>query len=124
MSKPVGVQLYSLREEFAQDFAATIRELAEIGYSVVEGWAGMPLAPDAIAQLLKAHDLKMLSCHLPLPFGEDEQKVMQAIELYELQYAVVPWLPPENFTTLDSVQRVCQQLNQANQYLQNQDLSA
>ena len=50
MSKLVGVQLYSLRQELAQDFVAVIQELAAIGFPVVEGWADMPLAHDRIAE--------------------------------------------------------------------------
>ncbi len=122
MSKSLAVQLYSLRQELTQDFAANIQELAEIGFEFVEGWSDMPQAPDAIAHLLADHGLSMRSCHLPLPFGEDEHKVMQAIEAYGLQYLVVPWLPPENFVTLDGIQRVCEQINKANALFQNQDV--
>ncbi len=122
MSKLVGVQLYSLRQELVQDFAATIQEVAEIGFPWVEGYADMPLPPDSAAKLLKAHGLRMQSCHLPLPSEENKQKVMQAIELYELRYTVVPWLPPENFMTLDGIQRVCERLNQANELFQDHDV--
>ncbi len=122
MSKLVGVQLYSLRQELAEDFAATIRELAETGFPWVEGYADMPLPPETIAQLLKDHGLRMQSCHLPLPTDENRQKVMQAVELYDLRYSIVPWLPPENFKTLDGIQRVCERLNQANGLFQNHDV--
>ena len=123
MSKLVGVQLYSLRKELAQDFVAIIQELAAIGFPIVEGWEDMPLAHDRIAELLNAHDLKMLSCHLPLPLGEKKGDVMQAIEAYDLKYAIVPWLPPENFTTVDGVQRICERLNQANELFKNNDVA-
>jgi len=122
MSKLAGVQLYSLREELALDFAATIGELAEIGFPVAEGYAKMPLAHDSVAQLLKAHDIRMLSCHLPLPTEENRQEIMQAIEVYDLRYVVVPSLPREDFVTLDGVQRVCERLNQANALFQNNDV--
>lgn len=122
MSKLISVQLYSLRQELAQDFEGIIRELAETGFAVVEGWASMPLAHDAIAQLLKAYDLKMPSCHLPLPVGEKKRDVLDAIEAYDLQYSIVPWLAPENFTSADRVKRVCDQLNEANKLFKNSDV--
>lgn len=122
MSKQISVQLYSLRQELAEDFEATIRELAEAGFSVVEGWAHMPLAHDAIARLLKTYDLEMPSCHLPLAVGETKEDVLEAIEAYDLQYAIVPWLPPENFTSIERVKRVCDDLNQANELFKNSDV--
>lgn len=123
MEKIASVQLYSLRQELAQDFTSTIQQLAEIGYPTVEGYNGMPLASDAIAEILKEHGLKMPSCHLPLPFADDEKKVMQAIEQYNLQYAIVPSQPREDFTTIDGVKRVCERLNRANEIMRNQGVT-
>ncbi len=120
MSKLIGVQLYSLRQELAQNFAATLQQLAEIGYPILEGYNDMPLAPKAVADMVKTYGMKMLSCHLPLPFDDNEQKVMQAIELYNLQYAIVPSQPREDFTTLDGVKRVCERLNRANEIVRQQ----
>ena len=34
--KPIGVQLYSLRELAAKDFAAVLKKVADIGYKYVE----------------------------------------------------------------------------------------
>jgi sugar phosphate isomerase/epimerase len=123
MTKPIGVQLYSLRTELAQDFAGTIQELAQIGYPVLEGYNGMPLGHAAIARLIKSHGLQMPSCHLPLPFGENERMVKQAIEQYDLQYAVLPWMSPDLFQTIDDVKRVCAQLNQARLLLESYGVS-
>ena len=117
MSKVVGVQLYSLRQQLAEDFAGSIRRLAEIGYPTVEGYIGMPLGHSAIAEMLRAHDMVMPSCHLPLPFEGDEGTVMGAIEAYDLRYVIVPYQPPEDFTTSDEVKRVCERLNRANRML-------
>lgn len=117
LSKPIGVQLYSLRQELAQDFEGTIRELAEIGYPVVEGYNDMPLAHETIAGMINAHGLKMPCCHLPLPAGENETLVMQAIAAYDLQYVIVPWMPPEHFASADSIKRLCARLNEAQRWL-------
>lgn len=123
MGKIASIQLYSLREELTQDFVATIQQLAEIGYPTVEGYNGMPLATKDIAALLNEHGLKMPSCHLPLPFGDDEKAVMEAVEQYQLQYAIVPWLPPAEFKTVDSVKRVCERLNRANDIMRQQGIT-
>lgn len=123
MTKQISIQLYSLRHELAQDFEAVVQELAATGFSVVEGWANMPLSHGAIAGVLKAHGVNMPSCHLPLPEGEQKRGVLQAIEAYNLQYSIVPSLPPENFTTLDGVKRVCERLNKANEWFVGSDVA-
>lgn len=122
MSKAVGVQLYAVREELGRDFAGTIRQLAEIGYPVVEGYNGLPLGHDVAAGMLRANGLAMASCHLPLPFGSDKGVVMRAIEAYDLRYVLAPYQPREEFTTPDGVKRVCERLNRANEVVRSQGL--
>ena len=59
-----GLQLYTVRDQTAQDFAATIRRVAEIGYSYVEfaGYGG--LSASELAALLKETGLKAAGSHV------------------------------------------------------------
>ena len=41
---PIGLQIYSVREEFARDLAGTLKKVADIGYREVE-FAGVPALP-------------------------------------------------------------------------------
>ena len=36
MTRPIALQLYTLRDQLARDFEGTIRRVAEIGYAGVE----------------------------------------------------------------------------------------
>jgi len=68
---PVSVQLYSVREAAKEDFPATLKRIAEMGYAGVEfaGYHGM--APADLRKVLDELGLKASSCHAGLP-GEEE----------------------------------------------------
>ena len=59
MTKPVAVQLYSLREEMEHDFENVLREISAIGYAGVET-AAIPesTAPDKAGRLMDDLGLK------------------------------------------------------------------
>lgn len=90
---PVGLQLYTLREETAKDFLGTLKKVAEMGYQVVEfaGYGGIPAA-----EMKKALDelgLKAVSSHVGLQLlesGLDEQ--IAYMKEIGATYLVCPWL--------------------------------
>ena len=64
MLREIGLQLYSLREETARDFAGTLRRVAEMGYRGVEfaGYGGMK--PEELAALMKDCGLETWGSHI------------------------------------------------------------
>jgi sugar phosphate isomerase/epimerase len=64
MSIPIGLQLYTIKEETAQDFLGTIRKVGEIGYDGVEfaGYFGTPAAD--LKRTLETSGLKVAGTHL------------------------------------------------------------
>ncbi len=94
MSKiPVGLQLYTLRNETKDDFLGTLRQVAEMGYTAVEfaGYGDIPAV--AMKKALDELGLKTVSSHVGYHLLKDE--LHQQIE-YSLtigaQYIVCPWL--------------------------------
>ena len=64
MSKPIALQLYSLREAAAKDYAAVVRQVATMGYDGVEP-AGFPgTTAQAAGQLFKELGLKVPAAHI------------------------------------------------------------
>jgi len=62
MSKiPVGIQLYTVREEFSNDPKATIKAIAEMGYKGVEGSPPSGMSPKEFVKLLNDYGLKLTS---------------------------------------------------------------
>lgn len=114
MVKPVGVQLYSLRDALAADFDATIRSVADIGYAGVET-AGFPgTTAEHAAGLFKSLGLEVPSAHSPLPLGEKRNEVLDTMAVLGTKFLIVPYLPPDDFKTVDSIKALCDRLNEGN----------
>jgi sugar phosphate isomerase/epimerase len=108
---PLAVQLYSLREEIKTDLPGVIRQIAETGYAGVEPWAGIDAA--TVAGLCRQQGLKITSAHLPIPLGDAAATTFAAAETLGITRVIVPFLPPERFTSADSVKQVAEDLNAA-----------
>lgn len=114
--KPVAVQLYSLREAMAQDFEATIRGVADIGYAGVEPFGGMPGGLDATSALIRELGLDVCSSHVPFPDDANKDSVLAIAEAYGLSRVCIAYLPPTEFETVDAIKRACEKLNRAGEF--------
>lgn len=111
MSKPLAVQLYSLREQLAQDFEGTLRRVAGLGYAGVETFAGLGGTSAVRArQLLDELGLQVCGMHLPLPLGPQQTEILETAQTLGCSRLICPYLPPERFGTLDQVRAVCDEL--------------
>lgn len=94
--KTIALQLYTVRDETAQDFAGTLRRVAAAGYTAVEFAGYGDLSTQQMQALLAETGLQALSSHVALERLENnfEQEIayLQAIGC---PYIVVPWLAPE-----------------------------
>jgi len=114
MTKPIALQLFSLREALARDFEGTIRAVAAIGYAGVET-AGFPdgVSPTAAKALFDELGLVICSAHAPLPLGDAAATTLAQLQALGCERLVCAWLPPETYATLDSTYRAIDQLNEA-----------
>lgn len=113
MPIPIALQLYTLRQEMAQDFEGTVREVAAIGYAGVET-AGFPgTTPAEAAKLFQELRLSVTSAHLPLPLGERKSEVLDTAAALECSRIICPSIPADQFTSVDAIMRACNSLNQA-----------
>ncbi|WP_438435008.1 sugar phosphate isomerase/epimerase family protein [Gorillibacterium sp. sgz500922] len=90
---PIGLQLYTLREDTERDMAGTLRRVAALGYESVEfaGYGGLP-APQLRAVLAEA-GLTAVSAHVPYDrlLNQLEEELFYAKEL-GLSYLIFPWV--------------------------------
>jgi sugar phosphate isomerase/epimerase len=115
MPAPLGIQLYTLREALQVDFAGVIGRLADIGYIGVEPYGGMPVPPEEAARLFREKGLQAHSAHLPLLDDAQKTASLRAAAAYGVQRIVIPWLPAEEFATVDAIKRTCDRINTAAQ---------
>jgi Sugar phosphate isomerases/epimerases len=96
MTGSVALQLYTVRDETAKDFAQTLQHVAEIGYTGVEfaGYGNIP-AP-TMAKLLQNNALKAVSTHVS--YEQLVNNFEEAIEYclsIDCPYLIVPWIDKE-----------------------------
>ncbi len=121
--KPIGLQLYSVREALAEDFEGTIRRVADMGYVGVEPYGGLPADLATAGQLFKELDLQVFNSHVGFPEGEGEQALLDIAEAFNLSRVAIAYLPAEMFETVDGIKGVCEKLNQANVFAKANNLS-
>jgi sugar phosphate isomerase/epimerase len=104
--KPIGLQLYTVRDELQKDVPGTIKKVAAVGYKEVEIYDLYGMAPAEFTKLLKDNGLTAVSGHYLLNVEETEweKKVAEAKEL-GLKYMVHAILDPDQRRSLDDYKR-------------------
>ena len=111
---PVALQLYSVRDALAADYEGVLRRIADMGYAGVE-MAGNYGAggPAEAAAFIRSLGMELTSAHLGLPENGDASEQIETARALGITDWVVPWIPPEKFTTRDSVLEQVERLNEA-----------
>jgi len=92
----VGLQLYTVRQQMADDAAATLEAVAAAGYGEVETAGTGNLGALEFAQALSNAGLTAPAAHLPLNMiDEQPDEVLAMAQMIGYRYIVIPWLPPE-----------------------------
>lgn len=105
MIPQITVQLYSVRDLAKQDYAGTIRAIAETGFGNVEP-AGYPGATaQEAAKLFQELGLKAPTAHIGLPIGDKKNAVIDEALLMGHRYLITGCPPKfkEHYTSLDNV---------------------
>jgi sugar phosphate isomerase/epimerase len=89
---PIGLQLYTVREQLGKDFDGTLRQVAAAGYQEVELFSFLGRKAKAVRGSLDAAGLRCVSAHYPLADlqGDLGPKVEYAKEL-GLTFLVCPF---------------------------------
>jgi len=64
---PLGIQLYSVREQLAKDYDGTLNEVGSLGYRQVEAAGFYKKSSAEVAQAMKKANLKCVSGHYGMP---------------------------------------------------------
>ncbi|WP_409343960.1 sugar phosphate isomerase/epimerase family protein [Paenibacillus sp. MBLB4367] len=109
MSKiPVGLQLYTLREETKQDFIGTLKKVAALGYQAVEfaGYGG--IEAKEMRSVLDGLGLRAISSHVGIDAlsGQLQEQIAYSQEI-GASYIVCPWLPAEKLVDTQGFDAYC-----------------
>src|SRR5438105_2746128 len=112
MPVPIAIQLYTVRDALARDFAGVVRQIADIGYVGVEPFGFSGTTPREAGQLFRELGLQVPGAHTAMPLDERQNQVLDTVAAFGCS-RIVSGLGPDHFGTLDQIKRSCDQFNQA-----------
>lgn len=110
---PIGLELYTVRNELAKDFDGTIKKVAEVGYKEVEffDFYGKPSAE--IRRVLEANGLTAPSAHYGTPkIRAGWDKHIDYAKEVGVHYMVCAILEPDERDSLDDYRKLADLFNQ------------
>jgi sugar phosphate isomerase/epimerase len=112
MSTGIALQLYTLREQAAEDFVGMLKSVAKAGYGAVEfaGYGGLEVP--ALRTIIDDLGLRAISSHVPFQrMVTDPEAVLDELGVLGCEYAIVPGIPKE-MRGIASAPYVIENLNQ------------
>jgi sugar phosphate isomerase/epimerase len=95
--KAVGLQLYSLRDQFKKDVAQTLDQVRAFGITNVELAGTYGIAPEKFREQLDARGIKAISGHFPYEQCRDDiESVAREAKVLGLEYAGCAWIPHQD----------------------------
>lgn len=119
---PLGIQLYTLREQIGESFENVLRRVADIGYAGVEFGGFYGESPASAARLVNDLALQISSMHASTPFRDNLTSTIDIAQTLGVNRVVCAWYPPESFATLETIRTTCDELNTANQIFRGNNL--
>lgn len=107
----MSVQLYSVREAFAEDPTGTLARLAAIGFTQVEPF-GLAEHADVLRTALPDHGLTAPTAHAKL-VGVDQDAVFAAAVACGVGTVIDPFTPPEQWENEADITAIASALNAA-----------
>jgi sugar phosphate isomerase/epimerase len=93
-SQEVGLQLYSLRNQFSQDVEGTLATIQGWGITAIEGGSTYGLEFEEFQRLLKRYGLETVSVGASYEALRDEpEAVLQKAQAYGASYVMCAWIP-------------------------------
>lgn len=117
MIPPIALQLYTLRDQLANDFVGVMKKVAEIGFVGVE----TAFFPDHIsfteaAKIIRDLGLEIPAAHCEIPLGDQQEPVLAQAAALGCDYLVWHgWPQDADYGTVAGVKRLAERYNQANE---------
>lgn len=110
----IAVQLYTVREALGADYEGVIRQIAGMGYDGVEPAGMYGASAQSAAELFQSLGLEVPSAHMRLIDDADTRaRSLDDAATLGCKYVIVPFIPPDQFGTVEQVEAHCERLNNA-----------
>jgi sugar phosphate isomerase/epimerase len=121
---PVGLQLYTVRDECEKDFEGTLKQIAAIGYKNVEVYDFYGKTAADVKKLLDENGLKAPSGHWLLPkLQKSLPKTIEDAKTIGCEYIVMPIFDPPERKTFDQFKRHAEYFNKVGEQCKKEGLS-
>ncbi len=124
-AQEVGLQLYSLRDQFKEDVPGTLQLIKDWGITKIEGGGTYDLPMKEFEALLKKNNLEVVS--VGADFGDLEsnvQKVIDNAKSFGAKYVMCAWVPHDNNKwDLEETQHATEVFNKAGKQLKENGLT-
>ncbi|MET8160207.1 sugar phosphate isomerase/epimerase [Sphaerisporangium sp. NPDC005289] len=111
MAKPLGVQLYTVRDQVRVDRDEVLRRIADIGYGAVEAYDPTD-DPKGFRRTADELGLTVPSTHAYALLSQEPDAVLDAIATVGADLVIIPGgIREEDFTTRDGLNRTADLLN-------------
>jgi len=116
MSKPISVQLYSVRDEAAKDFFGVLRKIASFDYVGVEPAGLHGHSPAEVRKVLDDLGLVCSSAHMGCASKDNVNEIADTANALGLKM-VISGVGPDRFQTLDGIKKTGEDYQRAAELL-------
>jgi sugar phosphate isomerase/epimerase len=115
---PVGLQLYSLREQFKKDVPGTLDEVKTFGIKYAELAGTYNIPPEQFKEQLVSRGITPISGHFGYEkFRDDVESIAREAKTLGLKYAGCAWIPHEGDFTEKTCREAAAVFNHAGEVL-------
>lgn len=124
-AQEIGIQLWSLRNQFKTDIPGTLATIKDWGITKIEGGDSYGMPFDEFNGLLKKNHLEMVSIGAPFKDLEDSpEKVVESAKAYGAKYVMCAWVPHnENDFAIAETKHATEVFNKAGKLLKENGIT-
>lgn len=132
--KEIGLQLYTLRDEFPKDVKGTLEKVAKAGYTTVETYGFSikdqfwGLTPKALKKILDDNGLKAVSGHYNLGSflydGNTAELIasIEAAKILKSEFLTIPWVDEPFRRNIEDYKKIAARVNEATKMCEKEGL--
>lgn len=124
-AQEIGLQLYSLRNQFKTDVPGTLAKIKSWGITEIEGGGSYGLPIDDYKKMLAANNLKMVSVGADFnTLATDPKKAVDDAKAFGAKFIMCAWVPHNGTDfTIDDIQKAITVFNTAGKLIHENGLS-
>lgn len=125
MKPAIALQLYTVRDILAHDFAGTVEKIAAMGYAGVETAFFDEKTPvTEAAKLFERLGLAVPSAHCPIPVGAQKNAVLDMADTLGCRRIIWHgWPQDERYSSIEGIRQLADLYNEANGAAKSRGLS-